>query len=116
MTHQVRVTLNADGTGTLLVGDEDISNAVQRVVVLAGVRDTPTVQVELVAPLIEVDGAAEVLLTDQTVRALQVLGWTPPATDHPDCKHWIRGAAGEVITTPDASCRGCQRWAANPHP
>lgn len=115
MIDTVRVTLHAGGGGRLVVGEHDITDAVQTVTIHGG-GDPASVTVELLARVVEVNGTPAVTLPEQTVEALRQLGWTPPA-DRPSCGHWVPGADDSVVIwTPTIDCRTCQAWAATARP
>jgi hypothetical protein len=85
----IRLEVDDRGFGTLMIGDEDISNAINEVTVVARVgkpnlvtchQNEPGVRVEMGMPLLALLAEGyEVKLRDEEHAALVALGWTPPA-------------------------------------
>lgn len=48
---------------------------------VAGISDTPTLTLDIVAYEIEINGELETRLTPAADHALKILGWTPPGED-----------------------------------
>lgn len=80
MKHQVTITSNGTGTGSIHVDGHDIGGGVREVDFHGAVGEADTVNLELVV----FDGTridsdeAEVIIPDETRKALVDLGWTPP--------------------------------------
>lgn len=71
-----KITLNANGTGTVLVGDHDISNAVSQITLTADPWKSCDATVQL--GRVELEADAGIRVDDRTRDALLALGWTPP--------------------------------------
>ena len=87
----VRLHVDERGLGTVNIGDEDISSAVNEVTIVARVgkpnlvtcqENGPGVRVEMGMPVLALiaEGYA-VKLRDNEHAALLALGWTPPAEE-----------------------------------
>lgn len=82
MKHQVTITSNGTGTGnsSIHLDGRDISKGVREVDFHGAVGEADTVNLELIV----FDGTridsdeAEVIIPDETRKALEALGWTPP--------------------------------------
>lgn len=78
----VEITANVDGQlgiHRFVVGGQDISRAITSGAIFLDPGDLPRVNVDLqVWSQQLVDGEAEVVVSDETARALVLLGWTPP--------------------------------------
>lgn len=87
----VRLKVDGCGLGTLAIGDEDISNAINEVTIVARVgkpnlvtcqENEPGVRVEMGMPVLAfLAEGHKVKLRDDEHAALVALGWTPPAAD-----------------------------------
>lgn len=88
----IRLEVDDSGFGTLTIGDDDISNAVNEVTIVSRVgkpnlvtcqENEPGVRVEMGIPALAfiAAGHAEVKLRDEEQAALVALGWTPPAEE-----------------------------------
>lgn len=88
----VRLEVDGEGLGRLLVGDEDISSLVNEVTIVARVGrqnlvvcgcTSTAVRVEIGSPTLALiaDGHRHLKLHDAERAALVSLGWTPPTQD-----------------------------------
>lgn len=76
---RAKITLKANGTGTVLVGDHDISNAVSQITLTADPWRSCDATVQL--SRVELEADAGVKVDDRTRDALLALGWTEPADE-----------------------------------
>lgn len=85
----IRLEVDECGFGTVTIGDEDISNAVSEVTIVARVgkpnlvtcqQNEPGVRVEMGMPVLAILAEGyDVKLSSAEHAALLALGWTPPA-------------------------------------
>jgi hypothetical protein len=76
---RAKISLKANGTGTVLVGDHDISNAVSQITLTANPWASCDATVQL--GRVELEADAGICVDDRTRTALLALGWTEPAEE-----------------------------------
>lgn len=91
MPRAIRLQVDGNGNGTVTIGDEDISNAVGEVTIVARVgkpnlvtcqQNESDVRVEMGMPVLAIIAEGhDVKLHDNERAALIALGWTPPAEE-----------------------------------
>jgi len=87
----IRLEVDEHGFGTVTVGDDNISNTVSEVTIVARVgkpnlvtcqENGPGVRVEMGMPVLAIIAEGhDVKLRDEERSALIALGWTPPASN-----------------------------------
>lgn len=73
-----KMTLRADGSGTINVDGVDITRAVRSITVESEPCRPPQLNLELTITEVEIDGGFHVVIPDRLREALVALGWTPP--------------------------------------
>lgn len=87
MPRKLQIKLDETGHGSVVLDGTDISNAVRAVEMIRADPGRSLVVLELVVTEIDVTALASpeaeilVSLTDDVIRALTMLGWTPPDDD-----------------------------------
>ena len=92
---RVEIDLNAVGLGAITLDGHDVSTGVRGVTFRSEVGNLTEVTLDMVVRQgARASGEAQVIIPDDTAKALRVLGWTPPVgavPDHPWQEHNAHG-------------------------
>jgi hypothetical protein len=78
MHKHIRITIDEFGVGSTVIDGLDVSHLISPVVELrSGLGEGPHLTLCFMEP-VEVDAKARVTVSEETVAALESLGWTPP--------------------------------------
>ena len=119
---RVQIDLNAVGLGTITLDGHDVSAGVRGVTFRSEVGNLTEVTLDMVVrQRARASGEAQVIIPDDTARALHVLGWTSPDGAAPAYVHALLDAfltgepldfAGAATVPPDVQARLREAWSA----
>ncbi|WP_030928486.1 hypothetical protein [Streptomyces sp. NRRL B-24720] len=78
MPHDVRIEVGGHGTGSIVVGDSDLSRAVRSFTLDSEVGCRPVLCLELLVHDVSTLSQADIYIPEDTAAALVALGWSPP--------------------------------------